>query len=128
MAVTLNRLHQIPTPVVEMVGRDSLVVADDDQFAGRVVADVLGVVVEDLVAVQGIRARDDRTYRLAGLLRCGLCRRCLEPCRFGSRAAYRCRHGHASASGPDPERPKTPYVREDHIVAHLPVLYLLLTA
>jgi hypothetical protein len=26
--------------------------------------------------------------------------------------AYRCRHGHASATSPDPGRPKTTYVRE----------------
>jgi site-specific DNA recombinase len=39
--------------------------------------------------------------------------------------AYRCRHGHTSAAAPDPARPKA-YIREDRILPHLPVLYLLL--
>ena len=42
--------------------------------------------------------------------------------------AYRCRHGHTSASRPDPRRPKNLYVREDHLLARLPTLHLLLTA
>src|SRR5207237_655347 len=41
--------------------------------------------------------------------------------------AYRCRHGHSSATTPDPARPKNTYVREDHILPHLPVLHVLLT-
>ena len=41
--------------------------------------------------------------------------------------AYRCRHGHTSATCPDPGRPKNAYVREDRILAHLPALHLLLT-
>ncbi|SET80993.1 hypothetical protein [Nonomuraea wenchangensis] len=84
----------------------------------------------DFVAVQGIRApsgRSGRTYRLAGLLRCGSCRRRQESCWSGNRAAYRRRHGHTSASHADPQRPKNLYVREDHLVARLPALYLLLT-
>ena len=40
--------------------------------------------------------------------------------------AYRCRHGHTTASPPDPGRAKNAYVREDRIVAHLPALHLLL--
>ncbi|GAA3252850.1 recombinase family protein [Nonomuraea helvata] len=84
----------------------------------------------DFVAVQGIRApsgRSNRTYRLAGLLRCGSCHRRLESCWSGNRAAYRCRHGHTSASHADPQRPKNLYVGEDHLMARLPALYLLLT-
>ncbi|MDQ2812102.1 MAG: hypothetical protein M3Z75_09535 [Actinomycetota bacterium] len=38
--------------------------------------------------------------------------------------AYRCRHGHTSASAPDPERQKTAYVREDRVLPHLPALHL----
>jgi hypothetical protein len=41
--------------------------------------------------------------------------------------AYRCRHGHTTASAPDPERLKNAYVREDRILSHLPALHLLLT-
>jgi site-specific DNA recombinase len=37
--------------------------------------------------------------------------------------AYRCRHGHTSASRPDPGRPKNAYVREDKILAELPALH-----
>jgi site-specific DNA recombinase len=41
--------------------------------------------------------------------------------------AYRCRHGHTTAAPPDPERSKNIYVREDRVLAHLPVLHLLLS-
>ena len=41
--------------------------------------------------------------------------------------AYRCRHGHTSATGTDPARPKNAYIREDRILPHLPALHLLLT-
>jgi hypothetical protein len=41
--------------------------------------------------------------------------------------AYRCRHGHTTASTPDPGRPKNAYIREDRILPHLPALHLLLT-
>jgi site-specific DNA recombinase len=84
---------------------------------------------EDFIAVQGIRADRDngetasrRRYLLAGLLQCGVCGRRLESCWANNRAAYRCRHGHSSATTPDPARPKNTYVREDHILAHLPAL------
>jgi site-specific DNA recombinase len=91
------------------------------------------VSVEDFIKVQGIRAareaaEGNRRYRLAGLLRCGICRRRMESCWASGRAAYRCRHGQSSASTPDPARPKNLYVREDRILQHLPALYLLLTA
>jgi len=86
---------------------------------------------EDFVAVQGIRAaREDkdpgRQYRLAGMLGCGICGRRAESCWSNNRAAYRCRHGHSSASAPDPARPRNLYIREDRILAHLPALYMLL--
>ncbi|MEV5754381.1 recombinase family protein [Actinoallomurus sp. NPDC052308] len=85
----------------------------------------------DFVAAQNIRARrghadPDRCYRLAGLLRCGICGRRMESCWANSRAAYRCRHGYTSASKVDPERPKNLYIREDRILVHLPALYILL--
>jgi DNA invertase Pin-like site-specific DNA recombinase len=85
----------------------------------------------DFIAVQGLRAAretadPDRRYLLAGLLRCGLCGRRLESCWANHRAAYRCRHGHTSATTPSPGRPKNLYVREDHILAHLPALHILL--
>lgn len=86
----------------------------------------------DFVAVQGIRAAgrptaSGRRYLLAGFLRCGICARRLESCWANNRPAYRCRHGHTSATKPQSDRPKNLYVREDHLVAHLPTLYVLLT-
>lgn len=86
----------------------------------------------DFIAVQGVRAvRDgaspDRPYLLAGLLRCGICGRRLEPCWANNRAAYRCRRGHTSAARPDPDRPRNLYIRQDHILPHLAALYILLT-
>ena len=86
---------------------------------------------EDFIAAQGIRAERDgtdpgRRYRLAGLLRCGICGRRAESCWSNNHPAYRCRHGHSSASAPDPARPKNLYIREDRILPHLPALYMLL--
>ncbi|SRR6266566_3749649 len=42
-------------------------------------------------------------------------------------ARTRCRHGHTSATRPDPTRPKNTYVREDRILPHLSALHTLLT-
>ncbi|WP_433177441.1 recombinase family protein [Actinoallomurus sp. CA-150999] len=85
----------------------------------------------DFVAVQDIRTPrgnpdPDRCYQLAGLLRCGICRRRMESCWSNNQAAYRCRHGHTSASKTDPDRPKNLYIRENRLLAHLPALYILL--
>jgi hypothetical protein len=68
----------------------------------------------DFIAAQNIRAprgnpQPDGRYRLAGLLRCGICGRRMESCWANDRAAYRCRHGSTSASVPDPKRPKNLY-------------------
>jgi site-specific DNA recombinase len=68
-----------------------------------------------------------RRYLLAGLLTCGPCGRRMESAWSNGKAAYRRRHGHTSATPPDPARPKNAYVREDRILAHLPTLHLLLT-
>jgi site-specific DNA recombinase len=86
----------------------------------------------DFIKAQGIRAErgtgtaDGRQYLLAGLLRCGTCGRRLESCWATNRPAYRCRHGHSSATPPDPARPKNLHIREDHILPHLPALRTLL--
>ena len=87
---------------------------------------------QDFIAVQGIRAAREgtdaeRRYLLSGLLCCGICGRRAESCWSNNRAAYRCRHGHSSASTTDPARPKNLYIREDRILPHLPALYVLLT-
>jgi hypothetical protein len=63
----------------------------------------------DFIAVRNIRSprgnpKPDRRYLLAGLLRCGVSGRRMESCWANNRAAYRCRHGHTSASKADPSR------------------------
>lgn len=82
--------------------------------------------------MQGIRAAREgtsangRKHLLAGILRCGTCGRRLESCWANSRPAYRCRHGHSTATRPDPARPKNLYIRQDRIVAYLPALHAML--
>jgi hypothetical protein len=79
---------------------------------------------QDFVAVQAISATprpdtdETRTYLLAGLLRCGLCGRLLESHWVYRRPGYRCRHGHTSARGPRPDRPKNIYVRQDTAITY----------
>jgi hypothetical protein len=41
--------------------------------------------------------------------------------------AYRCRHGHTTATGRSPDRLRNAYIREDRILPHLPALRLRLT-
>nr|WP_268248664.1 recombinase family protein [Streptomyces brasiliensis] len=83
------------------------------------------------IAVQQIRPRRQpapgRTYRLAGLLCCGVCGRRMESHWVHQNAGYRCRHGHTSATRPDPARTRNAYVREDQVLPHLPALHLRLT-
>jgi site-specific DNA recombinase len=61
-----------------------------------------------------------------GLLACGQCGRRLESAWSNGKPAYRCRHGHASATSPDPARPSNTYVREDQILPHLAAIGILL--
>ena len=68
-----------------------------------------------------------REYLLSGLLVCGMCGRRMESAWSNGKPAYRCRHGHTTASAPDPARPRNAYVREDRVLPHLPALHLLLT-
>ena len=70
---------------------------------------------------------EKRRYLLSGLLVCGTCERRMESAWSNGKPAYRCRHGHTTASAPDPSRPKNAYVREDRIVPHLPAVHLQLT-
>jgi site-specific DNA recombinase len=93
----------------------------------------------DYIAAQGVNAvrgpsrRTDpagpekRRYQLAGLLMCGVCGRRMESAWSNGKPAYRCRHGHTTASLPDPDRPKKAHIREDRILPHLAALHLLLT-
>jgi site-specific DNA recombinase len=83
------------------------------------------VAAQDASAPRGPAGPAARRYLLAGLLRCGRCGRRLESAWSNGKPAYRCRHGHTSATRPDPGRPKNLYVREDQILPHLAALAIL---
>ena len=51
----------------------------------------------------------------------------MESARSNGKPAYRCRHGHTTASNCGPGQPRNAYIREDLILPHLPALHLLLT-
>jgi site-specific DNA recombinase len=74
----------------------------------------------------GLTAPQKRRYFLAGLLICGGCGR-MESAWSNGKPAYRCRHGHTTASRRGPGRLKNAYIREDRILPHLPALHVLLT-
>jgi hypothetical protein len=75
----------------------------------------------------GLAVPRQRRYLLAGLLICSDCRRRMESAWSNGKPAYRCRHGHTTASKPGPDRVKNAYIREDRILPHLPALHLQLT-
>jgi site-specific DNA recombinase len=77
---------------------------------------------------KGLAAPRMRRYLLAGLLVCGGCGRRMESAWSNGKPAYRCRHGHTTASRSGQGRTKNAYVREDRILPHLPALHLNLTA
>ncbi|MEU2926971.1 recombinase family protein [Streptomyces sp. NPDC007251] len=85
----------------------------------------------DFITVQNLptcrATAPGRTYLLAGLLCCGVCGRRMESHWTHHRPGYRCRHGHTSAIRPDPGRAPNAYVREDHVLPHLPALHFRLT-
>jgi hypothetical protein len=84
------------------------------------------IAAQDAAAPRGPAGPAARRYLLAGLLACGRCGRRLESAWSNGRPAYRCRHGHASATRPEPGRPPNTYVREDQIVPHLAAIGILL--
>jgi site-specific DNA recombinase len=67
-----------------------------------------------------------RRYLLTGLLACGRCGRRLESAWSNGKPAYRCRHGHTTATRPEPGRPKNTSIREDQILPHLAAVAILL--
>jgi hypothetical protein len=84
------------------------------------------ITAQDTAAPRGPAGPAARRYLLAGLLACGRCGRRLESAWSNGKPAYRCRHGHTSATSPDPGRPKTTYVREDQVLPHLAAIAILL--
>jgi hypothetical protein len=101
-------------------------------FPGTVLASS-AIAVMNIRAVRGpipdksLTAPCQRLYLLAGLLVCGGCGRRMESAWSNGKPAYRCRHGHTTASTPGPDRAKNAYIREDRILPHLPALHLRLT-
>jgi site-specific DNA recombinase len=84
------------------------------------------IAAQDAVAPRGPAGLAARRYLLAGLLACGRCGRRLESAWSSGKPAYRCRHGHTSATRPDPGRSRNTYVREDQILPHLAAIAILL--
>jgi hypothetical protein len=90
------------------------------------------IAAQDISAARGpapgtaLTAPRKRRYLLAGLLICGGCGRRMESAWSNGKPAYRCRHGYTSATGPDQDRPKNAYVREDQILPHLAAIAILL--
>jgi len=88
------------------------------------------IAAQDTAVPRGPAGPAVRRYLLAGLLACGRCGRTLESAWSNGRPAYRCRHGHTSATGPGPGpgpgRAKNTYVREDQILPHLAAIAILL--
>ena len=80
---------------------------------------------EQFVAVQSVRSprpEQVHAYLYTGLLHCGECSRRMEGCWNNGAAAYRCRHGHSSASRLADRVPNA-YVRETHLLARMPLLH-----
>jgi hypothetical protein len=91
------------------------------------------IAAQDISAARGpapgtaLTAPRKRRYLLAGLLICGGCGRRMESAWSNGKPAYRCRHGHTTASRRGPGQLKNAYIREDRILPHLPALHLQLT-
>ena len=84
------------------------------------------IAAQDAAAPRGPAGPAARRYLLAGPLACARCGRRLESAWSNGRPACRCRHGHASATGTEPGRPRNTYVREDQILPRLAALALIL--
>jgi Recombinase zinc beta ribbon domain len=64
------------------------------------------IAAQDATILRGPAGPEARRYLLAGLLACGRCGRRLESAWSNGKPAYRCRHGHTTATRPEPGRPK----------------------
>ncbi|MCR6487903.1 zinc ribbon domain-containing protein [Amycolatopsis sp. OK19-0408] len=62
-----------------------------------------------------------RRFALAGLIRCGVCDRRLDSHWNHGRPTYRCHHGYTSPQSPGRPRPKTRYIRENHLVDEISI-------
>jgi site-specific DNA recombinase len=75
------------------------------------------VTAQHTTAIATPRDGSTRTYLLAGLVICGTCSRRADSHWGYHHPAYRCRHGHTSATPPAPDSPKNLYIREDRLIA-----------
>jgi hypothetical protein len=122
-----NRQSTDPAARPGQVGRPDRAVQrwnpSNEWVISKMIAHTPLVSEHDFVAVQAIRAarptQDGRTrsYPLAGLIRCGVCRRRMDAHWVHNRAGYRCRHGRTTGHPRQTRQAKNIYVREDHIVA-----------
>jgi DNA invertase Pin-like site-specific DNA recombinase len=91
------------------------------------------IAAQDISAARGpspggrLTAPQKRRYLLAGLLVCCSCGRRMESAWSNGKPAYRCRHGHTTASRRSPGQPGNAYIGEDRILPHLAALHLALT-
>ncbi|MGY3521006.1 recombinase family protein [Micromonospora sp. PTRAS2] len=80
------------------------------------------VTEEQFIAAQAIHTAPTptdgapRTYLLAGLVCCGVCGKIMDSHWVHGRPGYRCRHSHTSSHTKASHRPKTLYIREDHLL------------
>ena len=86
------------------------------------------IAAQDMAVPRGPAGAAVRRYLLAGLLACGRCGRRLESAWSNGKPAYRCRHGHTSATSLGSGRAKNTYIREDQILPHLAAISILLAA
>lgn len=89
------------------------------------------VSVPDFLEVQGRKTTPSgtaHTYQLTGMLACTPCGRRMEATWSHGNPAYRCRHGHTSATPPDISAMCNAFIRERDILARLPLLHTLITA
>ena len=83
------------------------------------------IAAQDVCAAPGpapraeVSSPERRRYLLAGIIVCGTCGRRMESAWSNGKPAYRCRHGHTTASPSDPGQAKNAYVREDRIAVRL---------
>lgn len=80
---------------------------------------------DDFIAAQAVNATPTpadgatREYALVGLVACRVCGLRMDSHWVHGRPGYCCRHGHTSAKPATTDRPKTLYLREDQILAHI---------
>ena len=89
---------------------------------GALISEADFIAAQNSTAPRGPAGQAVRRYLLA----CGRVRTAAGISLVNGKPAYRCRHGHTSATSPDSRRPRNTYVREDQILPHLAAISVLL--